>query len=1150
MTEEPNLAEIISSLNIQQKMAVQFDPSKALQVIAGPGTGKTKVLTSRVAYLMLHHRVKPQDILVTTFTNKAAKEMVDRLVHMLQGTNLRVSDIMIGTFHSVCFKILSRFGHKIGLKKDWRIIDEKEVDLIVNDMIERMPDQIRDYAHSITRKVNLCLPKKGGDEWKVHPKLVKKQISKLKAYAILPEEYNRESNHDPALAYLYERYQGELNKVNALDFDDLLMYTFRLLTRERCLPYVQHVFVDEFQDTNGIQMDLMFLFAKGNHHLSRGITVVGDPDQSIYAFRHALAYNFQTMVSKCPIECSRVVLVENYRSSQKILNTSETLIKQQVRGRTDRLPLRAQFDCMFAPVYLNFPASFLESPSIAKEIVYLRSLPNLFSYNDFAILVRQRRQIKKIETALIEHRIPYKILRGHAFWELKETISMINLLKCVYSDNEKNAMVATLLYPSRGLGLTSAERIKICLESSQGSAFNTLRLIRDCRMKIDIPEKARAVLKDFVSMIETCKKLCESPITSALSDVFDKLYELSGMKHEYLYNDGKKKSEIDPTNDPNYQNPRHKNILILKNYFLGSELSEISKNNNSGKNINTISNNIDVDNINKKNNNDNKHNNNNNNYDDHDYDDNNNDKNCKNNSNIETTSVGSHNDLNNSESNVRAVFEHLRNFFLSLMLYSNNTDESDQAASLREKQEKEGFVTVSTIHGAKGLEWPVVFIPGCEEGVIPSIFGDDKSQSAEDEDGDDCDGDIKEVEADNLSPKKSKLTEPDDSINEERRMFFVAQTRAKHLLYLSSVNDPDARLPSKPSRFLTPTLLNTMVDSQKALESVLNIRTLYDNTGKLYSGLNEHFSLDQLVKDYAKFIENRRERFVWGGSVVRDMYQIDIKQNSAAGNPTSEFTTAAVQLHNWLSSPEKKYAPVVRRPLQGSPSRRNAPNSSTRTPPGSPNKKREFAPNYRPSRNAPNTLTTSRRLFAPGNDRTASVRENSSPAPSEIQSSGQPTNAATTVGSKSSQHGRILNVKAEMQRVPKLKPKTRNLRGSNRKLVVAAPIDISERDVKIDVKSEEYERRSLFHIEEDPENTTAAELLHNPEDLVVDDRPIIANAKTLADAARGCRKAHSSQKEKTEVKRESVSSQLDIFSQISKAKKKAKMNDGEIIVID
>ena len=1150
MTEEPNLAEIISSLNIQQKMAVQFDPSKALQVIAGPGTGKTKVLTSRVAYLMLHHRVKPQDILVTTFTNKAAKEMIDRLVHMLQGTNLRVSDIMIGTFHSVCFKILSRFGHKIGLKKDWRIIDEKEVDLIVNDMIERMPDQIRDYAHSITRKVNLCLPKKGGDEWKVHPKLVKKQISKLKAYAILPEEYNRESNHDPALAYLYERYQGELNKVNALDFDDLLMYTFRLLTRERCLPYVQHVFVDEFQDTNGIQMDLMFLFAKGNHHLSRGITVVGDPDQSIYAFRHALAYNFQTMVSKCPIECSRVVLVENYRSSQKILNTSETLIKQQVRGRTDRLPLRAQFDCMFAPVYLNFPASFLESPSIAKEIVYLRSLPNLFSYNDFAILVRQRRQIKKIETALIEHRIPYKILRGHAFWELKETISMINLLKCVYSDNEKNAMVATLLYPSRGLGLTSAERIKICLESSQGSAFNTLRLIRDCRMKIDIPEKARAVLKDFVSMIETCKKLCESPITSALSDVFDKLYELSGMKHEYLYNDGKKKSEIDPTNDPNYQNPRHKNILILKNYFLGSELSEISKNNNSGKNINTISNNIDVDNINKKNNNDNKHINNNNNYDDHDYDDNNNDKNCKNNSNIETTSVGSHNDLNNSESNVRAVFEHLRNFFLSLMLYSNNTDESDQAASLREKQEKEGFVTVSTIHGAKGLEWPVVFIPGCEEGVIPSIFGDDKSQSAEDEDGDDCDGDIKEVEADNLSPKKSKLTEPDDSINEERRMFFVAQTRAKHLLYLSSVNDPDARLPSKPSRFLTPTLLNTMVDSQKALESVLNIRTLYDNTGKLYSGLNEHFSLDQLVKDYAKFIENRRERFVWGGSVVRDMYQIDIKQNSAAGNPTSEFTTAAVQLHNWLSSPEKKYAPVVRRPLQGSPSRRNAPNSSTRTPPGSPNKKREFAPNYRPSRNAPNTLTTSRRLFAPGNDRTASVRENSSPAPSEIQSSGQPTNAATTVGSKSSQHGRILNVKAEMQRVPKLKPKTRNLRGSNRKLVVAAPIDISERDVKIDVKSEEYERRSLFHIEEDPENTTAAELLHNPEDLVVDDRPIIANAKTLADAARGCRKAHSSQKEKTEVKRESVSSQLDIFSQISKAKKKAKMNDGEIIVID
>ena len=254
--------------------------------------------------------------------------------------------------HSICLKILYRFGHLVDLQKDWRIIDEKEIDTILDDMIEKVPDQIRDYASSITRKVNLCMPKKNGDEWSIHPKLIKKHISRLKSSAILPEEYILDSNHDAALAYFYQIYQSELSKKNTLDFDDLLMYTFRLLTRVRVLSNIKHVLVDEFQDTNGIQLDLMFLFAKGNHHLSRGMTIVGDPDQSIYAFRNALAHNFLEMGRKCPIEYSTIILVENYRSSQKILNTSEILITQQNRGRQNRAPLRAQFDLDFPPVYM------------------------------------------------------------------------------------------------------------------------------------------------------------------------------------------------------------------------------------------------------------------------------------------------------------------------------------------------------------------------------------------------------------------------------------------------------------------------------------------------------------------------------------------------------------------------------------------------------------------------------------------------------------------------------------------------------------------------------------------------------------------------------------------------------------------------------
>lgn len=1161
MGDNAILEQIISSLNMQQQIAVRYDPGRALQVIAGPGTGKTKVLTSRVAFLMLYHNIRPQDIIVTTFTNKAAKEMIDRLLSMLKDTNIRVGDLMIGTFHSVCLKILSRYGHRIGLIKDWRIIDEKEIEVIVNTMVEKMPDQVRDYALSLRRKVNLCLPKNGGDEWTVSPKLVKRQIEKLKSFAILPDEYKSDNNHDSALAYFFETYQIELNRLNALDFDDLLMYTFRLLTKEKCLPRIRHVLVDEFQDTNGIQMDLMFLFARGNHHLSRGMTVVGDPDQSIYAFRNALTYNFQDMFRRSPIECSRVVLVENYRSSQKILDTSEALIKQQIEGRADRLPLHAQYDCIFAPVYLNFPAFFLEAPSILREMVYLKSLPNLFTYDDFAILVRQRRQIKRIETALIEHRIPYKILKGHAFWELKETTSMINLLKCVYSDNEKNAMVAALQYPAKGIGPTTAERLRTIMENGANSPFDTLKRIREGRIKFDMMGKARTALVDFINMIETCKKLCESPINIALEEIFDKLYELSGMKHEYLYFDGKKKSEKKPESEPNYMNPRHRNVLVLKDYFLGTE---------SGKEHDVpVADPIDNSKFN-----------NNNNADD-------------------------------PRTNLNAAMGHFRNFFLSLTIYSNDTQESEESNAIKKQKYSEGLVTVSTIHGAKGLEWPVVFIPGCEEGIIPSLFGDGRSSNLEDDnsdsDSDEEDKDKKPATENNSS--KKKMIVPDDSVNEERRMFFVAQTRAKNLLYLSSVTDRDARVPSLPSRFLTRELISTMVDRQRALESVANIKALYANVGKNWSQSNPTFSLNQVVKDYAEFVDSRRESFVWAGSIVRGMYRCNIQRNTSPTNLTSEFTTAAAQLKNNLNSPEKRkstspekrFAPTNTRPIITSPTKTHAPTTNSETPPGSPGKKKSFAPSYVPNRSGPNVLGVNRRLFNTSNNKPLLQKEKTSPTPFGLQ---EPQPQGTSSASNSipiaasdeakqsfksessvllpppehplncpnDDHLDFPASDDELMAISDFKDKSANalreldhsdddlmavvnpeprpfgIRKPGGRKLVAAPINISEKDITPKVKDEESEQRIQFFDKNASEDTTAAELLHNPEDMVVDNRPIIANAKTLADAVRGT--SASSQKGKTKVKDEQASSQYDIFSQLNNAKKKAKKNDGEIIVID
>lgn len=1079
---------ILGTLNEQQREAVQFDSAGALQVIAGPGTGKTKVLVARVAYMLLHEKMEPRNIIVTTFTNKAAKEMTDRLKQLLEGTHIRINDLIIGTFHSVCLRILSRFGSRIGLDAGWRIAEEKEVDTIIAGIVDSLPDQIRDYATSFSRVINLCRPTRNGDGWAVHPQLVKREISKLKANALLPEEYQQESTHDEALAFCYARYQAGLQQINVLDFDDLLMYTFRLLCKERCLPDVKHVFVDEFQDTNSIQMDLMFMLARGNHHLSRGITVVGDPDQSIYAFRNALAYNFQQMSTKCPLPCSQVVLVENYRSSQKILDTSETLIKQQQHGRHQRLPLRAQFDCEFPPVYTNFPVGFMQGPSLAREILYLKALPGLFSYNDFAILVRQRRQIKSIETALIEHRIPYNIIKGHAFWELKEITSMLNLLRCVYSNNQTNSIVQCLLYPARGIGQTSGTKIKQVLEKSDSDAFETLGEICEGKYQLNITAKGKSVIKEFIDMIKVCKELFQQPKTSALTDIFDTLYQMSGMEYEYLYQDGRDKKGKNNSNadngiaEPNLENTRHKNVQILKNYFLEEKEAEGLP---------------------------------------------------------DAKSKATEND---SES----VQEHVRTFFNSLSLYTQDNIADKAKGNIHPN----GAVTISTIHGSKGLEWPIVMIPGVIDGIIPCVFQSDNKDD-DDSESETDDGTNKDKGKSSTDPKKGSSAE--ESLDEERRMFFVAQTRAKILLYLSSVEESNNPMHGGPSRFLTPEVLKTLVDEQKALESVKNIKDLYRDLNKDPESAQQNgFSFKTLVDDYAKFIEDRRELMYWAGKQVRNLAGLDITRNNISmSNPLSAFTTAAAAMKS--PSFEKQYAPTyspVRKSanLQLSPVKTFAPQNNIRRSPSPP---RQFAPRDRapdsPTKQAkPLRLSTNIQIppsYAP--KAPPYTRESSNSK--FLQGTNTQTQARDRIGNQSSK---------------------------NKKRIVSKPINLS---------TQPAERVATIHKKREApkmEDTTAAEILHDPTDLTVDNRPIIASAKTLADAIkkkaakksskgkvnktntklsqkaaprssqRKSVKKESDQKVTAPVKSETPSSQFDIFSQLTRAKKKSKINKDEIIIID
>ncbi|CCE61804.1 hypothetical protein TPHA_0B01310 [Tetrapisispora phaffii CBS 4417] len=1082
--EDAILENIISSLNKYQEIAVKFDYNQALQVIAGPGTGKTKVLTSRVAYMLLKHKIRPQNIIVTTFTNKAAKEMIDRLASLLKETDIKVSDLMIGTFHSICMKILTRFGSRIGLPNGWRIADEKEVETIVTDLVKRVPDQIRDYANSRTRKVNLCVPSKNNsDEWVLNAKVIKKIIEKLKTDAIIPESYFKLDEHDPALAYFYKAYQEELQKLNALDFDDLLMFAFILLSKERCLPNIRHVLVDEFQDTNGIQIDLMYLLAKGNHHQSRGVTVVGDPDQSIYAFRNALSHNFNVMSERCPIQISQVILEENYRSSQKILDTSEVLISQQTKGRTKRVPLKAQFDIDFPPVYMKFPTNFLQAPSLIREMLYLKSLPSLFTYNDFAILVRQRRQIKNLEKALIENRIPYKIIKGHAFWEAKEVISMLALIKCVYSDNDKSSIISSLLYPSKGLGQVSADRIKSKIEESGNLApFLVLKMIGSGELTCDVPDKSVKVVKNFISLIEECRGMLNSPSSSLYINLFNKLYEKSGLKHEYLYVDGKKKSEVNDDDEPNEMNPRHQNILLLRDYFTGN------KNSNST-------------------------------------------------------------DPSNFKINqqVLSPHEYIREFFngLSLNTVDNNQEiETEEERFKRELLDREGYVTISTIHSSKGLEWPVVFIPGCDDGIIPCIFNDDTKGASSDSDDDDDDDDHKNGK----NKKKSKVNSTDENENEERRMFFVAQTRAKFLLYLSSVESMDEQFPSKASRFLTPGLLATMADDQRVFASIENIKQLY-LAMKNNMSIPEQFSLSTLVKDYNKFVENRREFFYWNENIVRDIMRLDLKTNSVdiKSNP---FTTAAFQLglDNKPSNKVRKnqYSPKGKERIKvnKSPGKVYAPGNDISPFKSTYSKKTTFAPQYTPSRTIFELEQNTNPKFAP---KVKNNTQSSKPVLNKKTSPKRRLFVSDSNARVSSNLGHDMSASVKSNPDVTSKVSSTSIRATSkvgRKICVSA-INIDD-NVPLTSQKLEYTSESNSIID-----TTAAELLHNPNDSSIDNRPIIASAKILADAVKKSKSTNEGKSgRKPKVKQELNASQFDIFTQLSKAKKKAKGNNSEIIIID
>lgn len=704
MNHDLLIEKVLGALNSQQKQAVTASPVGVLQVIAGPGTGKTKVIVLRVAYLLLHEGILPEDVIVTTFTKKAANEMMERLRSIFMGTEVIIGKLLIGTFHSLCFKIILKYGFLMGLE-GYSIADEADSLQMLNTVLDqRMTDAdwlvLESYPDEYLNalKVKSDSTKHMG----IDAKKVKAQISKLKAAGITPDAYACSSERNKILSFLYDLYQAELNANKLLDFDDCLLQCYRIVSQHNVLQNIKHTLVDEFQDTNEIQLQLMYKLCHNKRTNSLNVTIVGDPDQSIYAFRDAQSINFSKMkqyyTTMHSMEVKEITLNENYRSTADILDISEKLMRQQKdRIRKD---LRSQSSLSMKPVLANLSHLEHEARWIAHHILLLQALPKgMVLLSDIAILVRSAYQTRAIEMELVRKKILYKVVRGKEFWNRKEVVAVINYMRCISNFDDKLAWLRVLNFPKRGFGPKSIEDLDAIITRRRQAdtsrlVFEILRRVADSRCPSSLGPKLKCTLTTFLDTMQ------------ALNDFLA--------------------SQFDPEGD---------NEAVLTDFYkqlvtksdLGREFGDDI---NCELNMNEVRSQLLAFRY------------------------------------IHDDSLPDHPDNTSEEEVIDGPLIVKR--FIELISLHEAKDETEGEAAPR--------VSISTIHGSKGLEWPIVFVPGVSEGLLPASFAIDEAVP--------------------------------ETLNEERRCFYVATSRAKSLLFLSSYTEPEnggkwGRKPIKnASRFL------------------------------------------------------------------------------------------------------------------------------------------------------------------------------------------------------------------------------------------------------------------------------------------------------------------------------------------------------------
>ncbi len=495
--ERVKIMSLLQSLNKEQKEAVK-NIEGAMLVIAGAGSGKTRVLTNRIAYMIKEMGIGPENILAITFTNKAANEMKERVATLV---GKRAKEIWISTFHSTCVRILREEIHNLGYSSNFTIYDDDDKKRIVKDCM-------------LTLNIN---------EQKIFAKTIMRYISQNKNSFVSVEEAKKEAGRDPIAAQcakVYDMYEEILAKNNSLDFDDLIKKTIELFNEfpkvlKKYQTRFQYIMVDEYQDTNHIQYLLIQLLSDKYKHLF----VVGDDDQSIYKWRGADIYNilnFEQDFKKAKV----IRLEQNYRSTGNILSLANAVISNNTERKTKSLWTEKEGGDLIS-LYYGYDER--EESNFVTETIQTAVRAKNKNFSDFAVLYRTNAQSRLIEEQLVKEGIPYEIFGGIRYYERKEVKDILSYLKVIINPDDEISIKRVINIPKRNIGNTTIEKIEKIAKKYNISLYEALR---DCSKYKEIA-KLDYKIERFTSIIENAKKSLE---TDSLKEMITALIENTNYK--------------------------------------------------------------------------------------------------------------------------------------------------------------------------------------------------------------------------------------------------------------------------------------------------------------------------------------------------------------------------------------------------------------------------------------------------------------------------------------------------------------------------------------------------------------------------------------------------------------------------------------------